>query len=304
MLRGPLSAVLLFSIFACGGAKETPDTDLHARHLRQAMAKVISLHTLLGPPQPGDWLLEHHERGQTFEEYLGSRPVTARGKRRVIYVQPIGEFSRPQQRIVTATADFLQAYFDLPVVVQKPLPAETVPAAARRKHPSWGMEQLLTSFILDQVLAPRLPDDAAAMIALTATDLWPGEGWNFVFGQASLEKRVGVWSIYRNGDADQGQREYLLCLKRTLNTAAHETGHMFSIHHCTKYECNMCGSNNRDEADRQPLYLCPECMAKVCWATASDPLARYRKLASFCASHGLGEEQAFYESSAKRLEGP
>lgn len=38
------------------------------------------------------------------------------------------------------------------------------------------------------------------MIAFTNADLWPGEGWNYVFGQASLADHVGVWSIHRYGD--------------------------------------------------------------------------------------------------------
>ena len=46
-----------------------------------------------------------------------------------------------------------------------------------------------------------------------------------------------------------------------LITATHETGHMFSMLHCTAYECCMCGSNHREESDRRPVYLCPECTA-------------------------------------------
>jgi hypothetical protein len=33
------------------------------------------------------------------------------------------------------------------------------------------------------------PADALAYLALTASDLWPGEGWNFVFGR-DLPARV------------------------------------------------------------------------------------------------------------------
>ena len=42
------------------------------------------------------------------------------------------------------------------------------------------------------------------MISFTSTDLWPGEDWNFVFGQASFEKPVGVWSLHRLGDPAAG----------------------------------------------------------------------------------------------------
>ncbi len=67
------------------------------------------------------------------------------------------------------------------------------------------------------------------------------------------------------------------------------------------YECNLCGSNNRDESDRRPIALCPECLAKVCWACQSDPAARYRSLIEFCTRHGLKDEAAFYEKSLKAI---
>ena len=114
-----------------------------------------------------------------------------------------------------------------------------------------------------------------AYIALTTSDLWPGQGWNFVFGQASVTDRVGVWSIWRNGDPHGDDEAYRTCLRRTLKTASHETGHMFSMQHCTFYECNMCGSNHREESDRQPLWLCPICLAKLCHATGADPGKRF-----------------------------
>jgi len=146
-------------------------------------------------------------------------------------------------------------------------------------------------------------DDArmAMTLALTAADLWPGKGWNFVFGQASLRDRVGVWSLYRNGDPDKDKASYQLCLKRTIKTAVHETGHMFSILHCTAWECCMNGSNTREESDRHPLWFCPECNAKVCWATRVDPVPRYRKTVEVCKKLGFEEERAFYEKSLARL---
>jgi len=261
------------------------------------------LHTGLGRPQEGDWLDVFDEPGQTFREYLDCDPVRPQGRRRVIYIQPLGAFTESQRAIVIATADFLGRYFQLPVRLEDAWPESVVPASARRRHPSWGMEQILTTHVLDELLIPQLPDDAAAFLAFTATDLWPGEGWNFVFGEASVSDRVGVWSIYRNGDPDSGGDAFRLCLRRTLATASHETGHMFSMLHCTLYECNMCGSNSLEESDRGPLALCPECLAKLCWATGCDPITRYRQLAEFCDEHGLADEQAFYERSIRALTG-
>jgi archaemetzincin len=268
-----------------------------------AMVKLKPLHRKMGKPKPGDWLLHHKEAGQTFNQYLACRPIMPRGKRKVIYIQPLGKFDKKQREIVNLTADFMKRYFGVPVKIRKDLSLKIIPAKARRTHPVWGMKQILAGYVLDDVLKPRLPEDAAAYIAFTSSDLWPGKGWNFVFGMASLRERVGVWSIYRNGDPTKGEKEFRLCLLRTIKTATHETGHMFSIQHCTAYECNMCGSNNRSESDRRPVFNCPECVAKICWASRADPLERYRSLAGFFKKHGFTEQLAFCHKSIKALGG-
>lgn len=269
--------------------------------LRRVIDKLRPLHRELGEPEPGDWLESHEESGQTFQEYLDCDPVLPDGERRVIYLQPIGEFSKKQKEMVTLTADYVGRYFNLEVRVLPDKTLVDIPDRARRRHPTWGMKQLLSTYFLDEVLAPALPDDAAALMALTAMDLWPGEGWNFVFGQASLRKRVGIWSIYRNGDPDASDADFRLCLLRTIATATHELGHMFTMSHCTAYECNMGGSNSREESDEGPLALCPECLAKVSWATTTDPIKRYEILLDFCRQHGLTTEAEFFEKSLDSL---
>ena len=297
--------ISLFILCASGTvmclSKPSKQDPADVERLLAAMDKLRPLHSKLGKPEPGDWLAVHPEPGQSFQEYLSSDPVTPRGQRRVIYIQPLGEFTPSQQRIVDLTADFMGRYFSLPVKVQDHVPLSVISANARRRHPEWGMEQILTGYVLDVLLRPRLPEDAAACIALTTSDLWPGEGWNFVFGQASIRHRVGVWSIYRNGDPHESEESFRLCLLRTLKTAVHEMGHMFSMRHCTAYQCGMCGSNHREESDRRPLALCPECLAKVCWATGSDTIERYERLAAFCREHGLSAEAEFFEKAVKIL---
>lgn len=293
----PLPAILFLVLLGCAAS----DADPRIQEIEAAMERIRPLHTKLGKPKPGDWLDRHHETGQTFRQYRASSPVKPMAERRTIYVQPLGDFSKTQRRIVTLTAEFMGLYFHLPVKVKEDLPLSLIPEKARRVHPSWGDKQILSTYVLDDVLRPRLPKDAVAYIAFTTSDLWPGRGWNFVFGQASLRERVGVWSIYRNGDPDESPAAFRLCLLRTMKTATHETGHMFSMHHCTAYECNMCGSNHREESDRRPIACCPECVAKLWWITGSDPVARYRKLAAFCEKQGLEGEAAFYRKSLQAL---
>lgn len=270
--------------------------------LDAAIARLEPLHERLGAPQPGDWLTEHAESGQSFAEYLVCAPNVPTEERDKLYVQPVGDFTATQRQILDKTVEFLGLYFAVPVVVLDDLGLEVIPEKARRTHPSWGMQQILSTYVLNDLLAPRLPDDALASIALTATDLWPGRGWNFVFGQASLRERVGVWSMARNGDPDESDAAFRLCLLRTLKTATHETGHMLSILHCTAYECNMCGSNHREESDRRPVALCPQCVAKVWWGCGADPAQRFRVLEEFCAREGLTDEAEFYRRSLAAVE--
>lgn len=280
-------------------ATSGPDVD----RLKAAIDAVKGLHTPMGEPLPGDWLTTYKEKGQTFDEYLHDNPTLPGGKRRILYVQPLGQFTRTQLKVVALTAKYMELFFNLPVRLEpeKPLPA--IPESARRVHPVWGDKQILTNYLLMEVLRPTLPEDAHALIAFTTSDLYPGEEMNFVFGQASINERVGIWSLYRLGAPDKSAHDFRLFLLRTLKIATHETGHMFSLLHCTKYECNMNGSNHLGETDRHPLDACPECMAKICWATAYNPRLRYEKLAAFCQEQGLTQEQRFFEEEAKAVQG-
>jgi archaemetzincin len=290
-------------LYCRAGEAPPPGEGERLKKVDAAMEKIRALHTRPGKPRPGDWLERFKEPGQTFNQYLLCDPVMPRGKRSVLYIQPLGTFDKKQREIVDLTADFMRIYFGSEVKVKEDLKLDIVPEKARRVHPAWGMKQILAGYVLDEVLKPRLPEDAAAYIAFTTSDLWPGEGWNFVFGMASLRERVGVWSIHRNGDPNGNADAFRLCLLRTVKTATHETGHMFSMAHCTAYECNMCGSNNREESDRRTAFCCPECVAKIWWACRADPLERYRKLADFFEKQGFKEETEFCRKSIRALGG-
>lgn len=294
--------IALISFCSCSQGAEQVSSTGSAESLPSPFDKLLPLHVKLGTPQPGEWLAEHDESGQTYGQYIRNRPVKPDRRRRTIYVQPLGEFSELQTKLIDITAAYMGTYFDLPVRVLAEVPLSSIPAQARRTHPTWGDKQILTTYILNEVLRPRMPRDACVYIAFTTSDLWAGKGWNFVFGQASLRQRVGVWSIYRNGDPAAGDDAFRLCLRRTLKTATHETGHMFSMAHCTLYECNMCGSNHRAESDSHPLALCPHCLAKLCHATGADPEIRFKKLIAFCKTNGLEAEQAFWQKSLAGLE--
>jgi archaemetzincin len=258
--------------------------------VRQVLAASRRIERLLGlldtrgpgPPSP------------TLLEYLGSHPNAADGQRRYLYVQPIGPLSPGQRRVVALASDFLSRYTCLPVRLAETVPISRIPERAQRVHPHWGVHQLLTTYLLHELLWWRRPKDAAGYLGVTAVDIWPGEGWHAVYGQASLVRRVGVVSLYRAGSADGDGAAFRRTLLRTIKLAVHETGHIFSMRHCANDGCIMSGHNDREQADRRFPVLCPRCLAKLLWATRCDPVQRYRNLAAFCRRHGLPNEALVY----------
>ena len=145
------------------------------------------------------------------------------------------------------------------------------------------------------------------MIAVTMTDLYPEDSWNFVFGQASLRNRVGVFSFARYHPSFYGEKAgegtEQLVLLRALKVLVHESGHMFGIRHCVHYECLMNGSNHLGETDASPVHLCPVCLRKLHHALEFDPVIRYRKLRDFYQEKGLKDEEGWVRGRLGKIGG-
>jgi archaemetzincin len=294
-----LGLLPFFSVREAQAIQDLPP--LSISEIKKTIGQLRPLHEKLAKPKPGEWLDSHKEPGQTFRQYVSKKPNVLRLQRNKLYIQPIGQFSDQQNVIIEASRQYMALYFQCEAIVLNPIDESVIPQSAKRLHPQWQVKQWLTSTILEDILIPRLPDDAFASIAMTNTDLWPGDGWNFVFGYASYRQRVGVWSLNRLGDPAQSKEAYQTCLQRTLKLATHETGHMFSILHCKKYRCNMQGSNHQQEADSQPMALCPECHAKIIFATGASPKTRFAQLADFCDAHNMSNEADYYRSAIESM---
>jgi archaemetzincin len=264
-----------------------------------AIEKIRPVFSKKKPPQPGEWLADHKEPGQTYAQFRAATPQRAIDRYETIRIVPIGPFTEGQVSVLEITQDFLRPFFGLPLAIDPPVPLTAIPATAQRR---FGSRQLLTPHLLNAVLVPRRRETDAAVLGITGFDLWPGAGWNFVFGQASLTQRVGVWSMARNGDASRSATRKL-CAIRTAMTATHETGHMFGIRHCIAYECGMNGSNHAGERDRQPLEFCPECQPKLWWTLGLDPLARSRKIEAVAREHGFERLAAAFSKQSSALRG-
>lgn len=305
-----LSLILFLTFSACGinppSPKGPPAVPLllsaeEAAALPAEMQAQLPLHTPKQPPERGEWLNRHEEWPENFEQFVRAEPVKATPERRTVYITLLGEFTAEQRQMVELAREYLEICFQLPVQMSDELQVALVPAHARRDEGSYGV-QLFGPYILRSILKPRMPRDAAASIAFTAWDLYPAEDWGFCFGQAMLQERVGVWSISRFGDPSESEEAFDLALRRTLHTASHETAHMFSLTHCVYFECAMNGANHRTEMDTQPLWLCPQCQAKLCYATGGDVRKQLTELVAFAERNGLKEEEEFWRGSLTAIE--
>jgi len=251
-------------------------------------------------PKAGDWLAAHNERGQTFEEFKASQPNRPGQNLHVIYLQPLGDFMPEQSPSNDKLREFAAAFFATEVKVLPPVKIDRSTVVTRR-NPTTNNPQILTGDVLN-FLKARIPADAFCILAITMEDLYPEPSWNFVFGQASVRERVGVYSFARYDPAFYGEPRTsgyeALLLRRSCKVLAHETSHMFGLAHCTYFNCLMNGSNHLVEADRRPLHLCPVCLRKLQWSIGFDVLKRYSALEGIYRANGFTDEA---DRSMRRL---
>lgn len=256
-------------------------------------------------PRTGDWLAEHLEPGQTFREFKNegwNRPDQVRRKISLLPIESIpGWEVWPPLKSLQA---FTRAYFSLETEILPILSLQGIPVTTRINEQS-GRIQLLTRDIL-AMLARRLPPDAFCLLGISMDDLYPDPFWNFVFGEASLKGRIGVYSFARCDPAFYGKGISpdmpRLLLQRCCKVLAHETGHMFGIRHCKYFRCIMNGSNSLSEGDRRPLNLCPICLRKLHHSIGFEIRGRYRALADFFEDEEFESEAQWIRTRLKNID--
>jgi len=234
-------------------------------------------------PKESDWLAVHHETGQDFNRFVKSKANRPDKIRRKIYLQPLGEFPEGQIFLAERLREYAGAFF---VMQAEVLPGLNLSGEniTTRANPFTRNRQILTGDVL-AILKRNIPSDAFCVLAVTMEDLYPEPSWNFVFGQASLRERVGVYSFARYDPAFYGQKrgkDYeKVLLRRSCKVLAHETGHMFGLKHCIYFKCSLNGSNHLKESDSRPMNLCPVCLRKLQYSIGFDVVSRYRNLLQF-----------------------
>jgi archaemetzincin len=233
--------------------------------------------TKLGPPKPGEWRDAFKEPAQSYEKYVASGSVNRKSdERKTFYIQPLGNAGTAYKEVLERMRLYSEAFFGVTAKVLDPVPM--FDEALEKKRSQYDATLIIN------LLADRVPKDALVYIGITDRDLY-SEGLNFVFGEASLNWRCGVYSLVRYQTKDEA-----LFTRRSLKLLAHEAGHILSIEHCVTYACVMQGANNLREDDGHPMHLCPIDLKKVLWNTGMERDDRYRKLQALYQKWALKAE--------------
>lgn len=256
-------------------------------------------------PGPGDWLAVHHEPGQGFDDFVSERLPRPDGARNRLYLQPLGAFQTERSPSVEDLKEYARAYFGMDVEALSPLVLRGT-GFRTRTNPWTGKRQILTTDVLAN-LKGGLPKDAFCLLAITMEDLYPHPTWNFVFGQASLSNRVGVFSFARYDPAfygePRGKDYHQVLLRRSCKVLVHEMAHMFGLNHCIFFRCVMNGSNHLQESDARPLRLCPVCLRKLQFRIGFDVVNRYERLLRFYQKVGFEDESRWVTRRLGRITG-
>ena len=230
---------------------------------------------------------------QTLREYKLLNSIGEPGK---LYIQPLGELTKEEEAAVEKTAQFLAIAFNAETEIVEKIADDVVPPEKRRTRND--QEQFDAHYVLYEVLKDSKPADGVGVLAITGTDLYPQDEWNFVFGLANLYQGVGIWSFNRFGEAGTE-----IFQERLLKVAIHETGHMFGIKHCMAFECLMNSSNNLYELDEKPLWFCPECSQKVAYTRELELADYFEDLASHAKAMGFNDAHKYWTESAEIIKG-
>jgi predicted Zn-dependent protease len=249
----------------------------------------------LGDGNPG----EKDRAGQPVVRFLRPGPHRTFPMRSAckVYLCPLGDVSEAPAGHVLC--DLLQRWLTLEVVLLKPAVKAKAFLGLPRCEEGCGYGAQLETPGVHELCYKLKPRDAFAVVAYTMADICHTEkGFGFLFGQAQLDKGVGVFSFARYRDDAPSQA---LFLRRCGMVLVHECLHLFGIAHCVYGKCVMNGSNHLAESESRPFALCPVDLRKLS-ATINDArlpsgqldiVARERAMLEWFEVHGLDSDAAF-----------
>jgi archaemetzincin len=86
----------------------------------------------------------------------------------------------------------------------------------------------------------------------------------YIFGQAYLNGRSGIASLYRLSNERYGMDlDEKIILERFRKEVIHELGHTFGLIHCHVPTCVMRSSTYVEDIDQKSMNICPRCKKEI-----------------------------------------
>lgn len=86
----------------------------------------------------------------------------------------------------------------------------------------------------------------------------------YIFGQAYLNGRTGIASIYRLGNERYGMKpDNQSLVGRFRKEVVHELGHTFGLLHCHHQSCVMRSSTYVEDIDQKSHHFCQKCRVEI-----------------------------------------
>ena len=127
--------------------------------------------------------------------------------------------------------------------------------------------QYLSTILLQSIgeYAARSLDNKAfnKILGVTEVDLY-ALGLNFIFGEAQLQGKAAIISLYRLRPEFYGEPPNRnLLVERAVKEAVHEIGHTLGLRHCPASSCVMHFSLHIGMTDRKGRDFCRICRLRI-----------------------------------------
>ncbi len=110
-----------------------------------------------------------------------------------------------------------------------------------------------------RMITERAPAEAVRVIGMARVDLYIPI-LTYIFGQAHLNGRTGVVSIFRLRNEHYGLKpDYELLIGRFTKVIIHELGHTFGLIHCSHPACVMRSSTYVEDLEQKEHRFCMVC---------------------------------------------
>ena len=169
-----------------------------------------------------------------------------------IILIPFGVF---EQDLLVKVAESVRLEFPLPVAIKEGhLDLSEYFDAARRQY---------NGNAILKVIEESFSAEASKTMGLFSVDLFIPI-LTYIFGQAFLNGRSGIASLYRLNNERYGiNPDSDLMLDRFRKEVNHELGHTFGLVHCHVPDCVMRSSTYVEDIDQKTSHLCPKCREEL-----------------------------------------